>query len=131
MRPNWTHWIIGTAIVALGMVVAPGVGWATDYSAMATDELMALRGTMREVPAEEHEQFRTELHNRIQQMTAEERQAYGLGPRAGVVPGPTELPGDDIPLSGPGSGLGDGTHPRPMDGTGFGGGGRGGGGPRR
>jgi len=129
MRTTWTRWITGIATVAMGMAIASGVAWATDYSAMPTDELMALRGTMRDAPAEEHEQFRTELHKRIQEMTAEERQAFGLGPPAGVGPGTTDLPGGSSGPT-PGSGLGDGTRPRPMDGTGFGSGGRGGG-PRR
>jgi len=131
MRTTWTQWITGIATVAIGMAIAPSVAWATDYSAMATDELMALRGTMRDVPAEEHERFSAELHKRIQEMTAEERQSFGLGPPTGVGPGPGA---SDLSRgaagSAPGSGLGDGTRPRPMDGTGFGGGARGGG-PRR
>jgi len=131
MRTTWTRWITGIATVAIGMAIAPSVAWAVDYSAMPTDELMALRGTMRDMPAEEHERFSAELHKRIQEMTTEERQAFGLGPAAGVRPGPSA---SDLSSGaagpGPGIGLGDGTRPRPMDGTGFGGGARGGG-PRR
>jgi len=130
MRTTWRHWITGIGTAALSLAITPGIVWATDYSAMATDDLMALRGTMREMPAEEHEQFRAELHKRIQEMTTEERQAYGLGPPASVKSGAKGLPAG-IPGTGPGSGLGDGTQPRPLDGTGFGGGGGRGGGPRR
>lgn len=131
MRTTWTQWITGIATVAIGMAIAPSVAWATDYSAMPTDELMALRGTMRDAPVEEHERFNAELHKRIQEMTAEERQAFGLGPATGkgLGPGASDL-SRGAAGSVPGSGLGDGTRPRPMDGTGFGGGGRGGG-PRR
>jgi hypothetical protein len=128
MRTTWNHWIAGIGTAVLSLAIAPSIVSAADYSAMPTDELMELRGTMRDAPVEEHEQFRAELRNRIQEMTAEERQTYGLGPRATVAPDPADLPG---PGAGPGSGLGDGTRPRPMDGTGFGGGSRGGGGPRR
>jgi hypothetical protein len=130
MRTTWNQWIAGIGTAALSLAMAPGVVWAADYSAMPTDELMELRGTMRDAPAEEHERFRIELQNRIQQMTAEERAAYGLGPQAGTGPGALGAPGA-MPRPGPGSGFGDGTRPRPMDGTGFGAGGRGGGGPRR
>ncbi|MGD2062126.1 MAG: hypothetical protein PVF51_00945 [Nitrospirota bacterium] len=160
MKTTWTkRFLAGMGTAAVVLTLAPATGWAADYSSYSTDELMALRGTLRDAPAEEREQFRTEVQKRIQEMSPEELAAYGFGPRAGMGSGAIDRTGsgggprgadetlDDLgpgygdgtrprSLDGTGLGPGDGTRPRPMDGTGFGagsgghGGGRGGG-PRR
>jgi hypothetical protein len=49
---------------------------AEDYSSMSTAELAELRGTMRNIPAENVSAFRSEWQSRLQQMTPEEQQAY-------------------------------------------------------
>jgi len=130
MKMTWTKRLItGMGAAALVLVLAPTAGWATDYSTYSTDELMAMRGTLRNAPAEEREQFRTEVHKRIQEMSPEELATYGFGPRAGMAPGAINRPGqgagpsvadDELDDVTPGAGYGDGTRPRPQDGTGFG-----------
>ena len=128
MKTTWTNrFLAGIGAATLVLALAPTVGWATDYSTFSTDELMAMRGTLRDAPAEEREQFRTEVHKRIQQMSQEELATYGFGPRPGMAPGAIGRPGPgggpivaDDELDDLGPGYGDGTHPRPQDGTGFG-----------
>jgi hypothetical protein len=157
MMKTWTkRFLAGMGTAALVLSLAPAVGWAADYSTYSTDELMAMRGTLRTAPAEEREEFRTEVHKRIQQMSPDELAKYGFGPQEAVGSGIGNRPGpgggpvvadDDLdnlrsgygdgtrprPADGTGFGAGDGTRPRPMDGTGFGagsggpGGGHGGG----
>jgi hypothetical protein len=159
MKTTWTkRFLAGMGTAALALALVPAASWATDYSSYSTDDLMAMRGTLRNAPAEEREQFQTEVHKRVQQMSPEELAEYGFGPRPGMGSGALSRPGpgggpvadDDLDVLGPGYGdgtrprpqdgtglgPGDGTRPRPMDGSGFGagsagpGGGRGGG-PRR
>ncbi|MHB1349042.1 MAG: hypothetical protein ACYCYR_04140 [Desulfobulbaceae bacterium] len=93
--------------------------FAADYAAMSTEELAAMRGTMRNAGPEEHAAFQHEWQNRIRQMTQEEQRKY-LGP-------PENAPRDG---SGMQSGQG-GTDRPPGGGTrggmgGMGGGGKGG-----
>jgi len=60
----------------LGFLLLTGSVWAVDYSTKTTEELNAMRGTMRNAPVEEREAFMTEWQNRFQSMTPEERQKY-------------------------------------------------------
>lgn len=64
--------------ISLGMLSMPALA-ATDYSAMTTEELAAMRGTMQNVTAEERNAFRNEWQERIRNMNVEERQNY-MGP---------------------------------------------------
>lgn len=50
--------------------------WAVDYSNKTTEELNAMRGTMRNAPIEERNVFVAEWQKRLQLMTSEERQKY-------------------------------------------------------
>jgi hypothetical protein len=63
---------------------------AADYSAMTTEQLGALRGTMYNSPAQEQEAFRSAWLNRVEQMSEAEKQQYlrsgsgrGMGNRDG------------------------------------------------
>lgn len=62
-----------------GLLIAVAMLWAADYSTYTTDELAALRGTLRNASEQEREAFRAERQERLQNMTPEERQEY-LGP---------------------------------------------------
>jgi len=55
--------------------------WATDFSSMSTEELMALRGSVSE---DERDAYRTEVQSRMSSMSAEERASYrGKGSGSG------------------------------------------------
>ena len=60
--------------------VATTFGLATDFSAMSTEELMQMRGT---VPVAERAAFQAEMQKRMQSMTPQERQRY-KGPGKGM-----------------------------------------------
>jgi hypothetical protein len=57
------------------MIIGATLG-AADYSQTTTQDMVQMRGN---VPAEDREAFRNEMQNRMQSMTPEERQQYGLG----------------------------------------------------
>ena len=61
-----TKILIAMSVVAVSLM-------AVDYSAMTTDELNTLRGT---VAVEDREAFRTEMVSRIDAMTPEDRATY-------------------------------------------------------
>jgi len=71
---------------ALFVLFISGSAFAvTDYSAMTTEELSALRGTLYNATQEERNAFRTEWQKRVQQMTQEEREKYlSSGPGNGA-----------------------------------------------
>ena len=62
--------------LVIGMTLCAASAFAADYSAYSTDELAQMRGTMRDVPAEERNQFRKEWQKRINEMPVEERSQY-------------------------------------------------------
>ena len=49
--------------------------FAADFSQMSTEEMMKMRGN---VPVEQREDFRKEMQKRMQAMTPQERQMYGM-----------------------------------------------------
>lgn len=70
------------ALIATGILLMSVSAWAaTDYSAMSTEELSKIRGTLQSATEEERNAFRNEWQNRVQTMTAEERQQF-MGPQA-------------------------------------------------
>ncbi|GBC61363.1 hypothetical protein DENIS_2323 [Desulfonema ishimotonii] len=72
---------MGKGVVLLMVTVMLALpAWAADYSAMSTEELAALRGTLCDVSAEEREAFHQEWLSRLSQMTPEERQEYAGRP---------------------------------------------------
>lgn len=80
-------------------LVASNVFAVTDYSKYSTEELAAMRGTLRNASVEERNAFRTEWQKRMQQMSSDQRQQYvrgrGYGLRDGSCAG-----------TGPGQGMG-------------------------
>ena len=73
-----------TVLIVSGIMMLSVPVWAaTDYSSMSTEELAKIRGTLREASVEERNAFRTEWQSRMQQLTPEERQQYGVGSGAG------------------------------------------------
>jgi hypothetical protein len=58
------------------MIVTVGSAFATDYSKYSTEELINLRGTMKDATDEEKEALRNEMQARIQNMSDEERQNF-------------------------------------------------------
>ena len=106
---------MGMALIGLCLRVAPVL--AADYASMTTGELAALRGTMRNASQQEHAAFQQEWHNRVRQMTEEERLKY-LGPPANA---PRDGSGMQSGQQSPGNGPGGGSK------GGYGGGGGGGG----
>ncbi len=69
---------LGSLLTLSSMVMA------ADYSRYSTEELAAMRGTLRNLSAEEREAFRTEWQKRLQQMSPEERATYTRGNGAGM-----------------------------------------------
>ncbi len=49
--------------------------YAIDFSHMSTEDMMHMRGS---VPMEQRDDFREEMQKRMQSMTQEERQKYGM-----------------------------------------------------
>ncbi|OKY76738.1 MAG: hypothetical protein BM485_01315 [Desulfobulbaceae bacterium DB1] len=95
------------ALVGIVFCGAPVFG-ATDYSAMSTEELAQMRGTMREAPAEEREAFHREWQQRFMNMTAEEQRKYGGPPENAPRDGSGDGYGRGGQGMGPGSGMGGG-----------------------
>ena len=87
------------AAILTGCVLATGL-WATDFSSLTMEELVALRG---KVPVEERDAFRAEMQKRMQSMTAEERQKYMPTGKTGPMDGPGSQYG-----KGSGGGMGQG-----------------------
>ena len=97
--------------------------WAVDYSAMSTEELSNLRGSMQTATPAERDAFHAEWTSRVEQMTPAERQEH-MGPGKGIHrtddsgemgTGRGNGPGDGSGSGGMGSGNG------PGDGSGGGG----------
>ena len=65
----------------IGLSLFAGPVWAIDYSAKTTEELNAVRGTMRNAPPIEREAFIAEWQKRLQVMTPEELQKYSTRPK--------------------------------------------------
>ncbi len=70
--------LVAVAVLALGIA---GGAYATDFSSYTTDELLEMRGT---VAVEDRDAFRSELQDRLQSMTPEERAAYDIGRNGGT-----------------------------------------------
>ena len=62
--------------IIFSLSLLTGSVWAADYSANTTEELNAMRGTMRNAPDVERKAFVGEWQNRLQVMTPEEREKY-------------------------------------------------------
>ena len=60
----------------LSLSLLTGSLWAADYSSKTTEELNAMRGTMRNAPVEERNAFVAEWQKRLQVMTQEEQEKY-------------------------------------------------------
>lgn len=82
-------------------IMAVGVLSATDFGALSTEELAAMRGT---VPVDERDAFRTEFQSRIATMSEEERAAIGVG--SGTASGAGTKLQDGSGLGSMGSGIG-------------------------
>lgn len=117
MRTSWTDWINGIETAARSLALDPDKAWQTDYAALSTAELLALRGTMRGAPAAERDRFHAELRKRIQRLREKTRRTYRVPPH-------TELAhpvGSRAALaaeSAPGHGFAEGVRPRPVAGKG-------------
>lgn len=70
-------------------ILAASLSFGADYSQMSTQEMQNMRGS---VPIEDREAFRTEMQNRMKNMSQEERESFmkdgskrgrGQGPRDG------------------------------------------------
>ncbi|DAB32753.1 MAG: hypothetical protein PWQ42_451 [Sulfurospirillum sp.] len=59
----------------LGFIFLGGVAFATDYTTLSTEELVALRGT---VPTEERDAFKSEMQSRASALSYDERVALGI-----------------------------------------------------
>lgn len=64
------------ALIAIVFLSAPVMSADYDFAAMSVDELNQLRGTMRDIPADQQEAFRAEWQKRLQTMNAEDRAKY-------------------------------------------------------
>ena len=62
--------------LVIAMIVAVGSAFATDFRQYSTEELINLRGTMKDATDEEREAFRNEMRARVQNMSDEERQEF-------------------------------------------------------
>ena len=60
----------------LGLLLMAGAAWCVDYSDKTTEEMNAMRGTMRSAPLEERKAFVAEWQKRLREMSPEERQKY-------------------------------------------------------
>jgi len=49
--------------------------YAVDFTNMSTEDMMQMRGN---VPVDQRDDFRQEMHKRMQSMTPQERQQYGM-----------------------------------------------------
>ena len=67
---------IAFGLMVLCMLSMPNLGYSADYSSYSTQELAAMRGTLRNASPEERAAFRQEWQKRMQNMTPEERAQY-------------------------------------------------------
>jgi hypothetical protein len=82
-HPVKQHWrvqmkqtlrLVGSSLIlALGMT---GAGAAEDYSALSNEDLVQMRSQVREMPQEDRQVFRSEMQNRVQSMSPEEKRLY-------------------------------------------------------
>lgn len=79
-----------------------------DYSAMTTEELSTLRGTLSNASEAERNAFRSEWQKRVNQMTPEELEQY-TGPPAGKGSGKGYGKGKGGYGKGKGTGMGTGS----------------------
>lgn len=110
-------------LVFIGLLSLASNSPAADYSSMTTEELSQLRGTLQTASQEERDAFRSEWLERVQSMTAAERQAYGsagngYGKGAGNAAGAGSANGTG---TGTGTADCDGTAKGPGNGDGTGG----------
>jgi len=116
--------------------MAVGILSATDFGALSTEELAAMRGT---VLADERDAFRSEFQSRLETLSDEEKAALGVGLNSGAGAGVTLQDGSGLGsmgsgtggLGGNGGGAGGGGGNGNGGGNGSGGGNGNGGGGRR
>ncbi|MBC8317803.1 MAG: hypothetical protein H8E41_07835 [Desulfobulbaceae bacterium] len=75
---------IKLSALVIGMTLFAAPAFAADYSGYSTDELAEMRGTMRDVPTEDRDQFRNEWQKRINEMPVEDRSRYNSRPENAV-----------------------------------------------
>lgn len=66
-------------VLAWSMVMAAGsinMALADDYSSLTTEQMLELRSQVRELSPEERNSYRTEMQNRMQSMSSEERALF-------------------------------------------------------
>ncbi|MDA3869707.1 MAG: hypothetical protein PF589_07130 [Gammaproteobacteria bacterium] len=61
------------ALIGLGVI---NTAVAADYSSMSTEELMNMRSQTRELSSEDQNSYRTEMRNRVQSMSDDERSSF-------------------------------------------------------
>ncbi len=66
--------------LVVGLALCATSVWAADYSGYSTDELAAMRGSMREVSDEDRGRFRAEWKKRVNELPVEERAKYTTRP---------------------------------------------------
>jgi len=81
--------------------MAVGILSATDFSALSTQELAAMRGT---VLADERDAFRSEFQSRLETLSDEEKAALGVGLNSGSGAGAKLQDGSGLGSMGSGSG---------------------------
>lgn len=59
----------------LGLIVLSSLVYATDYTSLSTEDLVALRGT---VPVEDRDVFKSEMQSRASTLTYDEKVALGI-----------------------------------------------------
>ncbi len=62
--------------LVVGVTLCAASAWASDYSGHSTDELAAMRGTMREAAEQDRNKFQKEWQKRVKEMPVEERAKY-------------------------------------------------------
>ncbi len=70
-QKNYRNGII--ALIGFGVI---NVAVAADYSSMSTEELVEMRSQVRETTTEDRDSYRSEMRNRTQSMSEEERANY-------------------------------------------------------
>lgn len=110
--------IISIIAMTLTLTMMSLTAFAQDYSAYSTEELAAMRGTMRDSSPEERSAFQKEWQNRYQHMTQEERQQYMRRPAN------AQADGSGYRLNAPDSKKGRGKGKGVGSGSGMGGGNR-------
>ena len=70
-QKNYRNGII--ALIGLGVI---NVAVAADYSSMSTEEFAQTRSQVRDMSAEDQNNYRNEMRNRVQSMSTDERTSF-------------------------------------------------------